>query len=135
MSNKRDMFHHISKHRQWLFLVKFTVFQNDIKHCLLSVWYVFSTKMKTSEKTEIWNRIKKIKANYVQMSKKIDTIKLQVGIFFTCISLSTTLEIKNKRRSKPSLEYSLEGFSTNGLIKLLRLFIVNTTTFSGYSSM
>ena len=129
------MFHHISTQRQWLFLVKFTVFQNDIKHCLLSVWYVFSTKMKTSEKTEIWNRIKKIKANYVQMSKKIDTIKLQVGIFFTCISLSTTLEIKNKRRSKPSLEYSLEGFSTNGLIKLLRLFIVNTTTFSGYSSM
>ena len=135
MSNKRDMFHHISTQRQWLFLVKFAVFQNDIKHCLLSVWYVFSTKMKTSEKTEIWNRIKKIKANYVQMSKKIDTIKLQVGIFFTCISLSTTLEIKNKRRSKPSLEYSLEGFSTNGLIKLLRLFIVNTTTFSGYSSM
>lgn len=65
----------------------------------------------------------------------VDTIKLQVEIFFTCVSLSTTLEIKNKQRSKPSLEYSLEGFSTNGLIKLLRLFIVNTTTFSGYSSM
>ena len=38
-------------------------------------------------------------------------------------------------RNKPSLLYSLDGFSTSGLMKCLRALIVNSAAFPGYNSM